>query len=47
MIFDKLTNLKNYKRMTKNLDASIEWLMQNDYTQIPEGVTTINENVFV
>lgn len=47
MIFDKLTNLKNYKGMSKDLDASIEWLMQNDYTQIPEGVTTINENVLI
>ncbi len=48
MIYDKISNISQYKGISKNLDTAINFIMQNDLSKLPLGKTEIDEdNVFV
>ena len=43
MIFDALKNLKNYKGISKNLDAAIDFIARTDFRGGSEGKTDVCE----
>lgn len=42
MIFDKLSNIKNYKGSNKNLDTAIDYIMTHDLHKLPLGKTVLD-----
>jgi biofilm protein TabA len=46
MIYDLLKNIKNYKGLNKNFDEAIDFVMNNDLSKLPVGITTLSDNVF-
>lgn len=42
MIYDKLSNLKNYIGMNENLDTAINYIMKNDLKSLPLGRTVVD-----
>lgn len=48
MIYDKLSNLKRYKGMSRNLDTAIDFITSHDLNELPLGKTVIDkDNVFI
>ncbi len=48
MIYDKMSNLKLYKGMNKNLDTAIDFIVSHDLNELPIGKTVIDQdNVFI
>ncbi|MCI8472202.1 MAG: DUF386 domain-containing protein [Clostridiales bacterium] len=43
MIFDTLKNLENYKGISKNLDAAIDFIVGTDFQKSSEGKTDVCE----
>ena len=41
MIFDTLKNLENYKGISKNLDAAIDFIVGTDFQKSSEGKTDV------
>ena len=42
MVYDKLSNLNNYKGFHKNLDKAIHFISTNDLSKLPLGKTSID-----
>ncbi|MBR5579064.1 MAG: YhcH/YjgK/YiaL family protein [Lachnospiraceae bacterium] len=42
MIYDKLSNLNNYKGISKNLDKAIQFISSNDLNKLPLGKTSVD-----
>lgn len=42
MIYDKLSNIKNYKGLFPNLDDAIDYILSHDLNGLPLGKTVIN-----
>ena len=47
MIVGKLKDLKRYIGIHPNIDAAIEYVLNNDLLALPKGKTIVNENVFI
>ena len=47
MIVGKLKDLKRYVGIHPNIDAAIEYVLNNDLLALPKGKTIVNENVFI
>lgn len=48
MLYDRLENLDQYTGLFEPLDTAIEWIQQNDLSQLPLGKTVIDgDKVFV
>ncbi|MBR6771275.1 MAG: YhcH/YjgK/YiaL family protein [Lachnospiraceae bacterium] len=48
MIYDKIENIKNYKGISKWLDAAVDFLEKTDLSTLPMGKTVICEDhVFI
>ena len=48
MIYDRLTNIENYKGISSHLDTAIQFIISNDLQALPLGRTEIDgDNVFV
>ena len=48
MIYDKMSNLKLYKGMNKNLDTAIDFITSHDLNTLPLGRTIVDQdNVFI
>lgn len=48
MIYDKLSNIKLYKGMNKNLDTAIDFIVSHDLNTLPLGKTIVDQdNVFI
>ncbi len=48
MIFDKLSNLSNYKGLSKNLDTAIDYIINHDLQKLPLGKTIVDgDHVYV
>ncbi len=48
MIYDKMSNLKLYKGINKNLDTAIDFIISHDLNTLPLGKTVIDQdNVFI
>lgn len=48
MIYDKMSNLKQYKGMNKNLDTAIDFIASHDLNKLPLGKTVIDQdNVYI
>lgn len=44
MIFDKLSNIKNYLGMNSNLDTAINYILEHDLNTLPMGKTELKGN---
>ncbi len=47
MIVGKMKDLASCKGLTKNLDAAIDYVLNNDLLALPLGKTLVNDNMFV
>lgn len=48
MIYDKMSNLKLYKGMNRNLDTAIDFIISHDLNSLPVGKTVVDQdNVFI
>lgn len=48
MIYDKMSNLRLYKGMNKNLDTAIDFLISHNLNELPLGKTVVDQDrVFV
>lgn len=48
MIYDKMSNMKRYKGIHKNLDTAIDFITSHDLNKLPFGKTVIDgDNVFI
>lgn len=48
MIYDRLSNIGNYKGMNRNLDRAVDYLLENDLGGLPLGRTEIDgDRVFL
>lgn len=48
MIYDKMSNMKLYKGIHKNLDTAIDFITSHDLDKLPLGKTVIDQdNVFI
>ncbi len=48
MIYDTIENLNQYKNLFANLDTAIDYIENNDLTQLPLGITNIDgDDVYV
>lgn len=48
MIYDKMSNLKLYKGMNRNLDTAIDFIVSHDLNTLPLGKTVVDQdNVFI
>lgn len=48
MIYDKMSNLKLYKGMNRNLDTAIDFIVSHDLNSLPIGKTVVDQdNVFI
>lgn len=48
MIYDKMSNLKQYRGMNRNLDTAIDFIVSHDLNKLPLGKTVIDQdNVFI
>lgn len=48
MIYDKMSNLKCYKGMNKNLNTAIDFILSHDLNELPLGKTVVDcDNVFL
>ena len=44
MIFDKISNIENYRGIDNNLDLAIDTIIKGDYIKAPLGKNIIVEN---
>lgn len=48
MIYDKISNMKLYKGMNRNLDTAIDFITSHNLNELPLGKTVIDgDNVFI
>lgn len=48
MIYDKMSHLKLYKGMNRNLDTAIDFIVSHDLNELPVGKTVVDQdNVFI
>ncbi|MDE5910564.1 MAG: YhcH/YjgK/YiaL family protein [Lachnospiraceae bacterium] len=45
MIYDKISNLKLYKGMNKNLDTAIDFITSHDLNKLPLGKTVVDQDM--
>ncbi len=47
MIFDRISNIANYRGMSKGLDEVIEYITRTELYALPEGKTELNDGSFI
>lgn len=46
MIYDKVTNIKKYLNIHKNIDKAINFILNNDMKYLKHGINQIDETLF-